>query len=626
MPNLLRFASPVGIAVLLWVGTTITRAANDKVWDYSVQVSCEIEEQPARITLNWLQDSTATPAGYTIYRKAPGATSWGSGTALPGTATSYNDTAVTAGTKYEYRIVKAARNYTGYGYIEAGIKAPLVDDRGAVLLLVDNRFSDNLRPELERLMDDLAGDGWSVIRRDVSAEAKPPEIKAIIKGIYAANSRKLKSLFLFGHIPVAYSGKFNPDGHPDHVGAWPADAYYGDMDGTWTDSQVEYTQTLNTDPTDAARVSNHIGDGKFDQTELPSAVELEVGRVDLFNLPGRTSWQGPATFPSELELLRNYLNRDHNFRHRVIEYPRRAVLGDYFGIRGGEAFAASGYRAFAPLVGPANMRNLNIEFSDKMGVWIEQLAKADYLLAYACGAGSYRTIAGLGHTGFYYDGSTTELVSHDTRAVFNLLFGSWLGDWDHEDNMLRAPLATSTGLVSVWSGRPHWFIHPLGLGDTIGATARLTQNNDGLYETQINTSAHRVHIALMGDPTLRLHPVAPVSQFTGTIIGSTTALSWKEPKETGVVGYHVYRRDGAGNFIRLTKTPVTGSTFNDTKASMHATYMVRAIKLEQSPSGSYYNASQGIFWTADVSTLAPGTITSSPATNSSDAAPTPTGE
>ena len=33
-------------------------------------------------------------------------------------------------------------------------------------------------------------------------------------------------------------------------------------------------------------------------------------------MPGRLVWGGPATFPSELELLRNYLNKDHNFRFK----------------------------------------------------------------------------------------------------------------------------------------------------------------------------------------------------------------------------------------------------------------------------------------------------------------------
>ena len=53
----------------------------------------------------------------------------------------------------------------------------------------------------------------------------------------------------------------------------------------------------------------------------------------------------------------------------------------------------------------------------------------------------------------------------------------------------------------------------------IGYAARLTQNNggNGLYHNQINSAAGNIHIALMGDPTLRMHPVAPVN-LTATAV------------------------------------------------------------------------------------------------------------
>ena len=377
----------------------------------------------------------------------------------------------------------------------------------------------------------------------------------------------------------------------------------------WTDNAVNYIQTINTDPADAARISNVPGDGKFDQTTIPSTVELEVGRVDLSQMPGRLTYGGPPTFATETELLRKYLNKDHNFRHRITRSPRRAILGDYFGIRGGEAFAASGFRSFAPLVGASNIRNLNTEFNDQKGIWIPQASQNDYLLAYGCGAGSYTSISGLGNTGLYNEGSTVEMVNGHVRGVFNLLFGSWLGDWDHEDNILRAPLASDYGLVSVWSGRPHWFIHPMGAGETIGYTAKIAMNNTGLYQTQINSAANRIHIALMGDPTLRLHPVAPAGNLNGFARGNTVVLWWTAANDSGIVGYHVYRGSLASGFSRLTNSPVTSTSFTDTNGSSGAAYMVRAIKLEDTTSGSYYNPSQGAFWNIDGTMTRPSDTT-----------------
>jgi len=570
----------------------------DNMWDYSVQADVVVQAAPPKITLNWLQDSKGVPAGYAVSRKAPGAVAWGPETKLAGTVTTYVDTDVAVGRAYEYRIVKTTGTYSGYGYVQAGIEVPLVDDRGTIVLIVDQTHARALAPELARLQEDLVGDGWQVRRHDVARRDSVVSVKKLILDDYNADRVRVKSVFLFGHVPVPYSGKLNPDTHPDHVGAWPADAYYGDMHGVWTDVTVDYQQTLNRDTVDAARLSNVPGDGKFDQSDLPAGVELQVGRVDLANLPGRKTPGGEPTFQSEEQLLRQYLNKDHDFRHGLLSVKRRAIVGDYFGLRGGEAFSASGYRNFAPLVGTKNITNLNLEGNNLAGErWISALASRDYLLAYGCGPGSYGTIDGIGHNGRFNEGTTVDVVSNDVRAVFTLIFGSWLGDWDHEDDIMRSVLAAPTcTLATVWSGRPHWFVHPMGLGETIGYTTRLTQTNRGLYQNQVNLSVNQIHIALMGDPTLRLSPVMPAGMVRGKATATGTALTWA-PSSDLIVGYHVYRAlPSASKFVRLTETPVADVAFTDRNAPVGATYMVRAVKLEITPSGSYLNASQGAFW------------------------------
>src|SRR6185437_5257140 len=148
--------------------------------------------------------------------------------------------------------------------------------------------------------------------------------------------------------------------------------------GTWTDDSVNDTSAE--DP----RNHNVPGDGKFDQSKFPAPLTLMIGRVDLANMPGRLTAGGPATFPSELELMRNYLNKDHKFRFNQMTVPRRGLVGDYFGTRNGEAFAASGWRSFAPFFGANNVTSL----PDK-NTWLSNLANNTYLWAYGCGAGSY---------------------------------------------------------------------------------------------------------------------------------------------------------------------------------------------------------------------------------------------
>ena len=594
----MRKAISALLVILVTTLAATTGRSVEDTWDNSVRASSSVQASPAKITISWPQDERYAPSSYTIYRRLPGASSWGTGTVLSGSTTSYADTNVAAGTAYEYRIVKVTSAYPGYGYIQTGINIPLVENRGKVVLIVDNTYAANLATELTRLERDLTGDGWTVLRHDVSRTATVPSVKALIKADYTADPGNVKSVFLFGHVPVPYSGQLNPDGHPEHTGAWPADAYYGDMDGTWTDNTVNYSQTSNTNPAERTRLSNFPGDGKFDQTTLPSVVELQIGRVDLSNMPGLFYTGGPTTFPSELELLRQYLNKDHNFRHRVINPQRRAIVGDYFGWRNGETFSSSAYGAFAAFFGADKTLSTNVAYNDTKGVWVPELAKNDYLCAFGAGAGSYGSIAGLGNGATGNTALTTEIVNNNIRAVFTLLFGSWLGDWDSQDNFMRGILATKDyGLTAAWSGRPHWFIHPMGLGETIGYTARLTQNNKGDYQNQVDSSRNLIHIALMGDPTLHLHIVAPVSSLACAVNGSVAALTWNASPDT-VLGYHVYRATSAnGPFTRLNSALITSTSFTDSNSTAGATYMVRAVKLESTPSGSYENASQGVFWT-----------------------------
>jgi len=592
----------VGLAACLLILNSSLRAV-DSTWNYAVEITAAVQTSPAQINLNWPQDTNGTPASYTVYRKAPTGSSWGNPIAtLSGSATNFTDSNVVVGTAYEYQIIKdfnAALGYYGYGYIEAGISIPLLDNPGTVILVVDNTYAANLAAGLQRLQQDLIGEGWQVIRHDVNRTDSVVSVKNLILADYATNPSQVNTVFLFGHVPVPYSGLINPDGHAEHVGAWPADLYYGVITGQWTDTTVNYVNTLDTDPVDAARISNVPGDGKFDQSTPPGPVVLQVGRVDLSNLPGDLQYDADPTFPPEEQLLQQYLNKDHNFRITVLNPQRRALMGDYSGEKSGIAPAAAGFRSFAPMTGvsDAQLTNLNILYNDQQGIWVPTLQSNDYLLALGCGAGSYTSVSGVGIEPPYFDAFTTDIVSGDIHACFVMLFGSWFGDWDNQDNILRSVLATPTyGLVSIYTGVPHWFIHPMGLNETIGYCARLTQNNTTLYQNEVNLSPNEVDIALMGDPTLRLRMVAPASALTAQTSGSQVKLNWTASTDSAVLGYNVYRATSAsGPFTRLTSSPVAATTYTDTTGFTGAVYMARAIKLETTPSGSYYNGSDGIF-------------------------------
>lgn len=572
----MSFAAPFGVR-------------GDCTMEYSVQVTAEVQASPAQITLNWLPDTTTTPTGYTIYRRETGSQSWNNPVSVPGTTTNFIDRNVRVGVPYEYQIVKQTPARTGYGYIYSGIEVPANEYRGKLLLVVDNTHATDLARELTRLQQDLAGDGWTPVRIDVNRNDPVTRVKALIKQQYDADPKHVKAVFLFGHVPVPYSGDIAPDGHyREHEGAWPCDGYYADMKGVWTDKEVSDARATD------SRNHNVPGDGKFDQSCFPTPLTLMIGRVDLANMPGRHTAGGAATFPSELELLRNYLNKDHNFRRKLLTVPDRAVVGDYFGARDGEAFAASAWRNFAPFVGAGN-----IAIVDTEGTWISNLSSNACLWAYGCGSGSYTSIGGIGSVGEYKDGVTTELVDNDLKAVFTMLYGSWLGDWDSEDNIQRAVLATADyGLTCSWSGRPHWFMHHMALGEPIGFSTLLTQNNgfSKLYRNHKNNCVGWTHIALMGDPTLRMHVVAPPSNLAAVRNGAKVVLTWTAANDAAA-GYNIYRApDISGPFTRLNAKPVAQTTFTDTTSGTAAdVYLVRTMKLETSASGSYFNLSCGEF-------------------------------
>jgi PKD repeat protein len=539
--------------------------------DAAVQISVITNSTTPSITLNWVGNSSTT--SYSIYRKLKTATAWGSMIAsLSGTVNQYVDNSVTVGTNYEYRIIRTGSGYSGYGYINSGINVPAVDKKGKIILLVDSTFISSLATEIKRLEADLEGDGWTVIRHNVLRSGTVTHVRSFVMADYSADPVNTKAVLILGHVPVPYSGNINPDGHPDHLGAWPTDTYYGDVNGVWTDASVNSTTVS------PPRTQNVPGDGKFDQSAIPTDLELQVGRVDFANLPSFSQ--------AEQTLLKNYLDKDHDYRHKIYVAQKRAVMDDNFGYFGGEAFAASGYKNFGPLVDPANVI---------AGDYFTDMSAGSYQWSYGCGGGTYTSASGIG--------ATSNFASSGLQGVFTMLFGSYFGDWDCTDNFLRAALAQGKTLTNVWSGRAHYQLHQMGLGENIGYCVMQTQNNLGslYFQSSIGVTGRWIHHGLMGDPTLRNDVVAPVSNVVATKAGNNCNISWTASTETSVVGYNIYMRNDTNTaYVKLNPVPVSATTYTDVCLLYKGIYkyMVRTVKLENSPSGTYYNLSEGIADTA----------------------------
>ncbi|TXI77428.1 MAG: fibronectin type III domain-containing protein, partial [Flavobacteriales bacterium] len=568
--------STLALFVVLAVsGQTVSERA-------AVRLTATVQPSTPSITLNWVPVSSTT--SFTIYRKLKTATSWGTAIASPAaSATSWTDNGISVGTNYEYRVVRVSGGVTGNGYINTGINVAPVDHRGKLVLLVDNTLASPLATEIDQLVRDLRADGWSVVRSDVSRSASVTSVKAVVQGHYNSDPTNVKALYILGHVPVPYSGNAYPDGHDDARGARPADGYYADMDGTWTDNSVNVTVSSH------QRNWNVPGDGKFDQNDFPSALELQVGRVDLYDMP--------AFGISEVELMRNYLNKAHAYKMKSWQPTARGIIIDNLQWLGNPV-AGSGFRV-APLTG-----NADLFINPALGSFGSYVNNQSYLWTYHCGGGLQAVDNGVvTYNGTDGGATTQQLASSVTMGgVFNMAMGSFFFDWDNRNNFLRAVIARGDGLANCWAGIPAWYFHHMGLGENIGYSVRQTMNNTGLY-TPITegwqSTIGKIHLGLMGDPSLRMKMVSPPSALSVTNSGGHPSFSWSASPEA-VTGYHLYQFETNGAVTRLTSAPVSTTTYVDPAIPFVAgrQYMVRAVKLETNVSGSFQNLSLGAMATS----------------------------
>jgi hypothetical protein len=411
-------------------------------------------------------------------------------------------------------------------------------------------------------------EGWDVLIRQANKNNTIIAVKAQIQEVYQTHP-DLRTLFIIGHVPVPYSGNIYPDTHSEnHQGAWSADTYYGELDGEWTDEVVDITTAF------FQRNHNIPGDGKFDQDSIPTGkLELEVGRVDFFNMGFFAA--------GEIELTRRYLNKDHLWRTGQIEVERRALVDDNFNAQFA-APAASGFRNFAPMFGAENIDEVD---------YFETMDSASYLWSYGCGSGTHISSAGVG--------TTQDFANDSLLTIFTMLFGSQFGDWDNENNFLKAPLASGLTLTNVWAGNPPYSFHHMALGHTIGYSVRATQNTNGVYLP----GPQLVHTVLMGDPTLRMHIVkAPLAFEAVQEQEMAIRFEFTPSPDPEVIGYYIYRSTNpAAGFERITPEAIEDlSNFTDIPPfNGQFYYMLRAVKLEQSGSGTYYNLSPGLISVTD---------------------------
>lgn len=578
MHRLFRIFAPLALALAL----VIHGHAADPTWNYAVQVSATVARNPAAITLSWREDTTEGRAGYrpsyTVARKPVAAAEWGERKPVAAGQLTFRDEDVVPGVAYEYEVARDYRDpsvpdwdHVAHGYIVAGIDVAFPEQRGRVIVVVETSVANLLGDRVQRLRRDLIGDGWSVSMVEVAGSDAPERIRELVRNEYWAGGRRAEALLLLGRVPVARAGAYAPDGHESR--AMPADAFYADIDGEWVDSD---------------------GDGIYDSDQIASDVELATGRVDFSALQGATPGR------TEMDLLGQYLDKVHAFRHARLAFDSRALIGDRVGLDRRRAPAAAGYRTFSAFFGPDGIDIANTDDSaSEHERWYSMLRRSSYLWALGTGTGAFDAIGTLGLEGQYKAVSAANLAA-DGSAAFYLLFGSYFVEWHRPNNVLRAALAAPEGgLGAAWNGRPSFFLHPMALGEPVGLSVRRSQNNETIYYSPANAFRRSVHIAWMGDPTLRMRYSSPPAGLHGVSDSGAVVLSWEPMGDAAVsLGHAVYRAASDGEpFARIGSVPPGQTTFRDPRPVRGSVYMVRAVERHQTASGTYENPSQGVFWT-----------------------------
>ncbi|MDA1274323.1 MAG: FG-GAP-like repeat-containing protein [Verrucomicrobia bacterium] len=530
---------------------------------------------PNSITLSWRYGAD-TPV--TIERKTPSQSTW---TPLQSgyRPLNFTDSGLTVGQRYEYRVAG--------NYLVTAINAPPVDDWGKVILVIDNTIASAIATELNTLKTNLAGDGWSVISTNVPRHddvtwannvAVIASIKGFITNTFNADPSNTKAVFLVGHVPIPYSGFHGFDGHGERCA--PSDGYYGDVDGVYTDNTNNPVGQFSNDP----RHDNVAGDGKFDQNQFPSDLELAVGRIDCLDLPAYAG-------KTEVDLLKQYLNKNDRYRRKLITVATdRVVTGSYFYTLGRTEYIfpmfAQGLRNGSRLVG------------NSPGAIVEDdvlLPNNPALLGVHGGHGTSFQVEGKGYT--FHTSTNLATPALEPQVPFCLFFGSFFWDWAYPNDLMRAFVAMPNyGLgamyvVSAGSGFKSVLgsFEPVAMGEPIGAGYLRTINENP------DTTGVDTFISILGDPTLRFQLLAPPTNLSGNS-GTDVTLNWSAPPEAGQ--YFVYRSTNNldGPWTKLTTNPISLTTYNDNPApSGSKMYRVRALKVTTTASGSYTNLSQGIF-------------------------------
>ena len=602
-------------AVFVYYDWLLTGNPFTRVWNGELR-RAETITASAPAGTNYLQvqwipgfqgDPRYYPTSYAIQRRAWSDTTW-TNLATGVTTNRHADYAATNGVLYEYRVNRA--NGTSPTIAAARQLAPQ-HRRGKALLLVESGLYTNIVPEFQQFVTDLRLDGWQVATNNnlmprhldfdpsqgYTLAGYSNDLMTVSNRIALETNRDV--VVLLGHITIPYAGYvwnlYAEDDHWEHIGAWPADLWYGHPSGLWTDTSVNHA---NAKPA----LNNITNDCKWDQSGFPAdgngvkKLEIAVGRIDfanMFDFIG-ASYLSNATnvTTTERALMTNYFNKARWYRTKQIgatDTWRAFIQNGTF-----LAVVPNARSIKTRLLGTLAEEN---RFTNDVFVTAADYGEKRYLWGLHGAFGGADSIQTVDNSGDHRQHSRAlALPTNEPQVVFYLLSGSWFVDWnwDH-DNFMRACLSTLTnGLAAVWTigtqTASPWRMDRLALGYHLGA---MLQDTIVANESQ---SCRAVYV--LGDTTLCSHTLAPpqiqsaVTNWTGT--NWEARLTWTASPDAAD-GHFVHRgtslEDAQTNQTWWVPPGQTSFTNSPAASGTNIYYLLSAARLTTTGCGSFTNLS-----------------------------------
>ena len=471
---------------------------------------------------------------------------------------------------------------------------------GKVLVLVDETVRSRIQSELDQFLRDLAGDGWEV--RVASAPRHPdrawssspidPEYQRRlrrVRSLIQSEKQGLRAIILLGHVVIPFTGAGAEDGHPEHFGAWPADAYYGDLDTEWPDQKID-TARIRIRIRSGMR-KNVPGDGKFDPItvrdlvratgEKEPVLEAAVGRIDFANLPclGRDG---------EIKALRQYLRKNHAYRTGQLQFAPKMRVGTFFG----NSWHPAARVIYANATAIATRFFPDPEAAVSFGTAFQSNDSGSYLWVLIGGYGGASALHNSARMNRMFGiqrCSSQDLIQQPpgVQGAFYLLKGSYFGEWTGRDNFLRALLAAPDRALAVFFTMSDlWQWARPAAGEPIGTA--MIDSARGMADLRL--------LYILGDPTLKAFVATPPRNVQIQRTSQGVRITWQRGSPA-TIGYCVERSDHGplGPWRSIGADRIHSSSFVDFNLPQRDTwYRVRAIEQTQSGSGIWENVSCGV--------------------------------